>query len=85
MKVALIDSCGVVHTVQANIKKRVGFSLRGHLYLTLQGFYGKEFTIEEWNKAQGCIVAATGDERKQFTQWEKLGADYVSEWWREQA
>ncbi|KEQ11276.1 hypothetical protein GZ77_26370 [Endozoicomonas montiporae] len=85
MKVALTSpTTGEVHTLGATIHNRVGFSLKGHLYLTVET--RPDFTIswEYWNECQGVLVASNPEERKRFERWEQCGRDYEGQWWKKE-
>ncbi|WP_257282312.1 hypothetical protein [Endozoicomonas sp. ISHI1] len=85
MKVALTSpTTGEVHTLGATINNRVGFSLRGHLYLTVETRPGYEITWEYWNECQGVLVACSADERRRFKKWEKNGREYAAKWWKKE-
>ena len=85
MKVALTSpTTGEVHTLKAFINSRIGFSLRGHLYLTVETRPGFEITWEYWNECKGVLVASCPEERKRFAKWEQCGRDYENQWWKKE-
>ncbi|OED44670.1 hypothetical protein ACH42_06945 [Endozoicomonas sp. (ex Bugula neritina AB1)] len=86
MKVALSDRyTGEVHTLRASIKPRVGFSLRGHLYLVIDTRPDFEITWNYWKDRQGVLVVANPEERRLFMKWEECGKEYDDQWWKKEA